>query len=166
MAHDRSVHQPLRPHRAQMQGVAHWLTSQGLPVTASDIRERSVEFSGDPAKVARAFQTAPVGDGRSYAKLDDPMVPADLAPIIQAILGLSRFSQNGPAGAGERDPSPDVTIPGVGTFFAPSDLDTFYDAKPLLSGGDRGTGAPDYIAMAENNDVNDNTVAAFNDQFG
>jgi len=59
-----------------------------------------------------------------------------------------------------------VTIPGLGTFFAPSDLYTFYDEKPLISGGNRGTGAPDCIAMAENNEVDDGTVAAFNDQFG
>ena len=154
------------PTAQQMQAVAVWLTGQGLQVTANDIRQRSVEFSGDAATVARAFQTALVGDGRSYANLGDPLVPADLAPIIQAILGLSRFSQNAPAGAGESDPSPDVTILGVGTFFAPSDLYTFYDEKRLISAGNRGTGAPDCIAMAENNDVNDNTLAAFNDQFG
>ncbi len=154
------------PTPQQMNAVAGWLTSQGLQVTASDIRERSVVFSGDPTTVARAFQTTLVGDGRSYANLDDPKVRADLAPIIQAILGLSRFSQNAPAGAGEPDPSPDVTIPVVGTFFAPSDLYTFYDEKPLISAGNRGTGAPDCIAMAENNDVDDGTVAAFNDQFG
>ena len=135
-------------------------------MTASDIRKRSVEFSGDPATVARAFQTALAGDGRSYANLGDPLVPADLRPIIQAVLGLSRFSQNAPAGAGGPDPFPDVTIPGLGTAFGPSDLYTFYDEKPLLSGGNRGTGAPDCIAMAENNDVNDNALAAFDDRFG
>ncbi len=154
------------PTTQQMQAVAGWLTRQGLRVTASDIRQRSVEFSGHPATVAPAFQTALVGDGRSYANLGDPLVPADLAPIIQAVLGLSKFSQSAPAGAGGSVSFPDVTIPPVGTAFGPSDLYTFYDEKPLISGGNRGTGNPDCIAMAENNDVDDGTVAAFNDQFG
>ena len=35
------------PTAQQIHAVAGWLTSQGLQVTASDIRERSVEFSGD-----------------------------------------------------------------------------------------------------------------------
>ena len=76
------------------------------------------------------------------------------------------MSQNAPAGAEGQHSVPDVAIPGVGTAFGPPDLYTFYDEKPLISGGNHGTGTPDCIAMAENYDVNDKTVAVFNDQFG
>ncbi len=151
------------PTPAQMKAVAGWLRSQGLQVTASDIRKRSIDFSGDVDTVERAFQTVLVGDGSSYANRDDPVMPADLASVIQAILGLSRFQQASAEGA---RPVPDVTLAGVGTAFGPPDLYTFYDVKPLISGGNRGTGTPDCIAMAENSDVNDNALAAFDDQFG
>jgi subtilase family serine protease len=152
------------PTTQQMQAVASWLTSQGLRVTASDIRKRSVEFSGDAATMAQVLQIAFVGDDHNYANLGDPLVPADLAPTIQVFLGLSRFETSAPAGG--TDPSPNVTIPGVGTAFGPPDLYTFYDENPLISGGNRGTGKPDCIAMAETNDVSDLALAAFDDQFG
>ena len=77
------------PTPKQMKAVADWLSGRGLQVTASDIRTHSVQFSGTAAMVASTFQTVFVGSGHSYANLSDPMVPADLAPTIQVILGLS-----------------------------------------------------------------------------
>ncbi len=152
------------PTPRQMTAVAQWLTSQGLRVTAADIRKHSIQFSGAAAAVSAALQTPLVGDDHHYANTTDPMVPAELAPVITAILGLSSREEVA-NGAASRS-LPGVTLPGVGTAFGPSDLYTFYDLNPLITAGNRGTASPDCIAMIEGQDANDNALAVFNSQFG
>ncbi|MGO9604697.1 MAG: protease pro-enzyme activation domain-containing protein [Candidatus Binataceae bacterium] len=160
------------PTSDQMSAVAAWLTQQGFNVTGTNQRTRRVFFTGTPGTIKQALATSIVTDGTSYANISDPMVPAELAPTIQAILGLSSLPQpsttesaaarkNSKAALAALLSDEIVTYKGAtkGPNFAPSDLYTFYNETPVLNGGNRGTGAPDCVGIPELGDV---TTAAFN----
>jgi subtilase family serine protease len=162
------------PTPAQMQAVANWLTGEGLQVTAIDPISRTVRFSATYSQVKAVLQTRITTDGHDYANVSDPQVPAELAPTIVSIEGLT--SQEPLANGGNTDAivssctsasgdPPCNTLP----FFGPGDLYTFYDEIPVLSGGNLGTGGAgspaDCIAMPENGSVNPQALTNFVTQF-
>src|SRR5262249_52743969 len=145
------------PTADQMAAVAAWLKSQGFVVISTDLRMRRVRFSGTVATIGQALQTSIVTDGRSYANTSDPIIPAELARTIQAILGLTSLPKlsNPDSGSSsfkenaQRSLSnfiSDEIVNGQGPNFAPSDLYTFYNETTVLNGGNLGTGAPDCMA--------------------
>jgi len=160
------------PTPAQMQAIADWLTSAGLQVTAVDPLKRAVQFSGSYSAIKASLQVKIVGDGTSYANLDDPMVPADLAPTIASVEGLTNRADQPPVGE-----SIVSTCSSIGGWapcnnapsFGPADLYTFYDENSVLQGGNLGTGggqsANDCIAIIETSSINTDALTLFTNQF-
>jgi subtilase family serine protease len=164
------------PTKDQMTEIASWLAQQGFTVTSSDQRTRRVYFTGTEATIRKALGTSLVSDGTNYVNTSDPVVPADLAPTVQAILGLSSLphllaSDSRSSGTRKRSTrSPgrflsDAVINGVGPTFAPADLYNFYNEMPARNGGNLGTGAPDCVGLPELGDVTGGAVEKFNSQF-
>ncbi len=89
MAYDGRVRRTIRTHKRSVVGVGSWLTDQGFQVNATDWRTRRVSFSGTVGTIRQAFATSIVTDGTNYVNTSDPLVTAELAQYIQAILGLS-----------------------------------------------------------------------------
>ena len=156
---------PTADDRAAIEG---WLTSNGLSVqSVSEGAGREVVATGAAATVEKTFavKIATSANGATFANLNDPAVPASLAPLIGSIRGLGntlRFKNNLVTNAAKVKPQ--VTESGT-TAFGPKDLWTFYDETVLNSAGTTGTGA-DCIALVETGDFEDDAVALFDATFG
>jgi kumamolisin len=147
--------------------IERWLTSRGLSVESVVGPGREVAAAAAAATVEKTFavKIATSADGATFANLNDPEVPASVAPLIGSIRGLGntlRFRNNLVTAAAKV--SPQATEGGT-TAFGPKDLWTFYDETGLNSAGTTGAGA-DCIALVETADFDDDAVALFNGTFG
>jgi subtilase family serine protease len=144
--------------------VSAWLTAQGFTVISASASMRFVSFTGSAAQATEAFQTrlAATSDGRYFANLDGPAVPAEFAGVIQTILGLNNLYGISAA------PYPASKVKGsVGTkkiAIGPPDMYAFYDEAPLLTNNINGSHA-DCIALPEFSDFDDESVTAFDSAF-
>jgi len=155
---------PAAQDRAAIEG---WLTSSGLTVEFEAGAGREVVASGAAATVEKTFavKIATSTDGATYANLNDPAVPASVAPLIGSIGGLGntlRFKNNLITGASKVVPQ---ATEGGTTAFGPKDLWTFYNETGLNSAGTTGAGA-DCIALVESADFDDDALALFDATFG
>jgi subtilase family serine protease len=155
------------PTDADLAKVTRWLTRKGFTVQSADAHKRNVTFSGTVASAEKAFgvKIAATSDGGLFANTADPIVPADLAPLIDSIRGLDNMLHSAPAIHRVPMPAsgatlPDSRISGT-TGFRPNDLHTFYDQPLNLDGS--GT---DCIAIIEDSDFDRSGADAFNTQFG
>ena len=175
--------------------VAQWLTAQGFQVTATNLDERYVRFTGSVSDAERAFRTdiMAFGDGTSYSNTTDPLIPARIAGIVSAIRGLNNFLHWQAANAGDvaapdavAPPSPLVllnqalapqppspafvasrpeAIIGPYRSFAPTDFYSFYNEGALLAGGTNGGGG-DCIAIVGDSAYLLSAPTTFNSTFG
>lgn len=149
------------PTAEDLAKVSAWLTAQGFTVTSASASDRLVRFSGSAAHVAAAFQVrmGASADGRYFANLDSPSVPANLAGVIQSVQGLDNLYR------AHVTPLPESKVaPTKKLAFGPPDMYVFYDETPLLTGNINGAGA-DCIALPEFSDFDDASVAAFDNTF-
>ena len=159
------------PTSQQMQAVANWLVSRGMVVSAMDPLARAVRFTGLYSEVKKAFGTTILGDGVSYGNLNDPQVPAVLAPTIVSIEGLTRH--NGDPRQTETDAivsaCTDPSGCNTGAYFGPGDLYTFYDETSVLNAGNLGTKGTatsgDCVALPEEASINTQALTNFVSQF-
>jgi subtilase family serine protease len=145
------------PTTAQMTAVEEWLRGQGFTVKSSNRRLRSIEFTGTVATIKQALRTSIFTNGSDYTKASEPELPANIAASIQGIYGLT--------GSSHHDVSGDAIVQGKGPFFGPSDFYKFYDENPVLQSGNRGTAAPDCVAVLEFGKVTQSELKTFNSQF-
>ena len=155
------------PTDADLAKVTRWLTRKGFAVQSADAHTRIVSFTGTVASAETAFgvKIAATADGRMFANTADPIVQADLAPLIESIRGLDNMLLSAPGIHRVPIPAPEATAPNARingkTAFGPNDLHTFYDQPVNLDGS--GT---DCMAMIEDSDFNRAGADAFNTQFG
>jgi subtilase family serine protease len=155
------------PTDADLAKVTRWLTRKGFAVESADAHTRRVSFTGTVASASTAFgvKIAATADGGVFANTADPIVPADVAPLIESIRGLDNLLHSAPSIHRVPMPAPDATAPSARingiTGFGPNDLHTFYDQPVDLDG----TGT-DCIAIIEDSDFNRAGADAFNSQFG
>jgi subtilase family serine protease len=150
------------PTPDQLAQVSAWLSSQGFTVTSASADDRMVRFTGSAAQAATAFNVRLVAaaDGKHFANLDSPAIPASLAGVIQSIQGLDNL--HGLLFA----PQPEVQVGAKKYAFGPPDLYAFYDENTLLDDDNiNGTGA-DCIALIEFSDFDDASVDLFAKTFG
>jgi subtilase family serine protease len=162
------------PTDADAQAISKWLEGNGFTVDAIGAGNRSIEFHSSAAIAERAFgvHIAATSDKRNFANIDDPALPADIAPLVGAINGLANIRHPISMAAGTvlqparpGDLSPDVSIGQIHHRFGPNDLYTFYDYTPLGNAGIDGTGT-DCIALIEDSDFDTGSVNLFDSQFG
>ena len=158
------------PTESDIEAVTRWLAQSGFTIQSASASRRSIVFAGSAAKAQKVFSVriAATADGKTYANLDDPVVPADLAPLIGTIRGLSNTLRAVPvvsAALARQPPSLPASNEGGAVAFGPPDLWTFYDYAGLHAAGIDGTGT-DCIAVAEVSNWNPSGVTEFDDVFG
>ncbi|HEY4357972.1 MAG TPA: protease pro-enzyme activation domain-containing protein [Acidobacteriaceae bacterium] len=144
------------PAQSDIDAVVSWLTSQGLTVTDISPNRLYVNFSGPVSLVSTAFATSfrtfSLANGESrYSLIQEPSVPAAVAPVIKTIVGLSQSIHIPTLRHGELI-TPESTKSGS-TFAKPllnatsgahylvaGDFATAYDVGPVYSAGIDGTG--------------------------
>ena len=167
------------PADSDIQAVTDWLQSQGFAVNKVYSGKTVVEFSGNAAQVQTAFGATIRNyqvQGRTFvANANDPQIPAALAPVVAGIVSLNNFPRQSHARlaglaqkvAGKPGIQPLFTTTYYGdTFYAvaPGDFATIYGSRPLLTGGNDGTGQT--IAVVGETNINVADVKAFRQIFG
>ena len=131
---------------ADIATMTNWLEQQGFSVDGISRSKNQITFSGSVQQVEQAFGTElhyyKVDGERHFAPSADLMLPASLAPVVQAVTNLSTFrprphvKQKGPQPA-----TGHFTSGQTGNhFLTPKDVATIYDITPAYSGGLNGTG--------------------------
>ncbi|MHB8380809.1 MAG: S53 family peptidase [Candidatus Binataceae bacterium] len=155
------------PTKSDVSAVAAWLAGRGFSVESASIANRAIVFTAAAGSAESVFKVKLRTDrsGALYTNLGDPSLPVAIAPLVSSIRGLSNILRGHPdvryapsAGA-----APDVTIGGI-SHFGPPDLYAFYDQTPPVNSSNNGGGA-DCIAVIEDSDFDDPSVAAFDAQF-
>jgi pseudomonalisin len=116
------------PTTAQVQAVVSYLNANGFTNVQAEANNLFVTADGTPAAVQAAFNTQ-VGvfqqNGQTiYANLNDAQVPASLAGIVGAVLGLNNEKMQ--AAPPKKAASPSVATPAA-HFYAPQNFWTVYD---------------------------------------
>lgn len=146
--------------QADLDKVSSWLEQQGFSVETVNRSRNAIRFSGNVGQIESAFQTQMhyynVAGQRHFAPSTALSVPAGLAGVVVDVRNLNDFK-----------PRPNHTVPRPGftsgvsgsVFFAPGDIATAYDLKPLYSAGVTGTGQT--IAIMGQSYVHVSDVEAF-----
>lgn len=141
--------------------VEGWLQQQGFSIDYVNRSRNAVHFSGTVGQVESAFQTQmhyyDVNGARHFGPSTALSVPAAMAPVVLAVTNVSDMLRPRPMHIPAR-PGFTSSISGS-VFFAPGDIQTTYDMKPLISGGYTGTGQT--IAIMGQSYVNVADIEAF-----
>ncbi len=112
-----------------------WLKSAGFTIEYTARARDWIAFSGTAAQVQAAFQTSVhrynVRGETHFAVATEPLIPADLKPLVATMFGLNDFH-----------PKPMVkpaNTSGSGYSLVPGDLAAIYDINPLYQQGLTGT---------------------------
>ena len=86
------------PTDADVARVTQWLKKKGFTVNSADASTREVSFTGTVAQAQNVFgvKIAATTDGRLYSNTSDPVLPADLAPVVESIHGLDNLLHSKP----------------------------------------------------------------------
>jgi hypothetical protein len=164
--------QQFGPADQDIQAVNSWLTSQGFQAIQVSKGRNVIEFSGTAAQVESALHTAihhyVVNGEDHWANVNDPQIPAALAPVVSGVLSLHNFrkkplfvrsSQTASATLtpGRR---PQITFPDGSHALAPADFDKIYNVGPTM------TGAGATIAVVADTNILVQDVSTFRSIFG
>jgi subtilase family serine protease len=154
------------PRASDLARVTDWLKRKGFTVESADASTREVLFSATVVQAQSAFgvKIKTSADGRWYSNTTDPIVPADIAPLIESIRGLDNLLRSRPQ-VRRVSSVPASVIDGVGPAFGPPDIYTFYDETALLNQNIDGSGNG-CIAVIEDSNIDQAGAGAFNAQFG
>ncbi len=157
------------PSAADLARVTAYLKSSGFQVSAADTVTRGIDFTGSVVQAERAFgvRIGITQDGQNFANLDDPSLPADVAPAVSAIQGLDNLVHADPAAAIANASAiverPEDVVGNSAPAFGPQDIYNFYDETPLIGTLD-GSGTA-CIALIEDSSFELDSANAFNSQF-
>jgi hypothetical protein len=166
---------------ADIATLSQWLESHGLQVRSVLNNRSLIDFSATAGQVREAFHTQlhylNLRGGRYPALVQDPQIPAALAPVVAGIKGLNKVpaytNHTAPRQAQfdeathrwhNAQPSSDATVTpaynaGGGDYdVAPKDFYTIYNVNPLLTAGHLAANAT--VAVIEESDIEYGTVNA------
>jgi hypothetical protein len=150
-----------------IQTIIGWLRWHGFSVNTVYSNRLVIDFSGTAGQVLRTFHTEihrlNAGGREHIANINDPQIPAALAPAIVGVVSLSDFMPRP-----MYEPHSDLTT-GCSGFtcydLVPADLATIYNLNPLFNAGVTGTGQT--IVLVEDSDVYSSTNwTVFRNEFG
>ena len=181
-----------QPADSDVLAVKNWLLSKGFTVLDVAPSKTFISFTGTVGQLRAAFHTEihhfTINGEEHMATINEPEIPAALAPVIGGLNKLDDFSPkplshvsgtykvNKATGkttrvAGSAPYAPSFTTPipsadGGGTSYnvGPQDFYTIYNENPLLASGI--TGAGQTIAVIEEVNVAQADVTTFRSQFG
>jgi len=136
--------------------LTRWLEKHGLTVNVVYPSGMVIDFSGTAKQVREAFHTdihrLHVKGKNHTSNINDPKIPAALAPVVAGIVSLNDFA---PHTMHEMRKSGSFTFndPLGGTAYAvaPQDLATIYNLNPLFTAGNSGQGQT--VVVIEDTDV-------------
>lgn len=141
--------------------VESWLQQQGFSIDYVNRSRNAIHFSGTAGQFESAFQTQmhyyTVNGARHFGPSTALSVPAAMAPVVLAVTNVSDMLRPRPMHIPAK-PGFTSSVSG-NVFFAPGDIQTTYDMKPLISGGYTGTGQT--IAIMGQSYVNVADIEAF-----
>ena len=163
------------PADADIQAVKDWLASQGFSGLKVNNGKTLIEFSGTAGQVRNAFHTEihhlSVNGKEHFANMQEPRIPAALAPVVAGIVGLhnfhpkpllkrlGKFQRNMKTG----EVTPLFTFTDVnGTFFGvgPADFKKIYNVPAIFDGTNQS------IAIVAQTNINTQDVSDFRSIFG
>jgi Pro-kumamolisin, activation domain/Bacterial Ig-like domain (group 3)/FG-GAP-like repeat len=162
--------------------IQSWLQSHGLNVEAVSKGRNVIEFSGTATQVQAAFNTEirayQVGQARHFANSRNPEIPEALSPVVGGVVSLNNFFSHPSAhvlagaagtkiGVGKAKPAFTFFNP-LGDFvyaLVPDDLQTIYNAAPLLAGKERIGGAGQKIAVVARSNIDELDFRGFRTLF-
>ncbi len=176
---------------SQVAGLRQYLSQAGLSVGAESANGLSLAVSGPVTAVGAAFHTGrfenfKLPSGRvAYAATSGPRLPASVAPLVSAVIGLSDFVRahdqvalpSGPS-EGAISPSASTTVTvapdpdlsncagasGVGLAYDAQDLASAYNFDALYGQGQAGQGVT--AAVFELAGYNANDIAVYQHCYG
>jgi len=132
--------------RSDIEKVKAWLEQQGFSVDSVARSRTFIRFSGNVNQVEQAFRTEmhyyKIDGQQRFAPSAELSVPAAIAPTIESIRNLSDFRPRPMHTRGNIQRPRTAFTSGISgsVFFAPGDIATVYNMKPLYTGGINGTG--------------------------
>jgi hypothetical protein len=143
--------------KPDLDAVTGWLESHGFRVNVVYPSGMVIDFSGNAGQVKKVFETEihhyEVRGKRHVGNINDPRIPAALAPVIAGVVSLHDFRPH--ALYKMHKAQTQFTFPDGfgGNSFAvvPADLATIYNLNPLFTEGYSGQGQT--IVLIEDTDV-------------
>jgi hypothetical protein len=167
--------QQFGPADSDVQAVKNWLTSQGFTGLKVNNGKTLIEFNGTAGQVRNAFRSEvhrlSVNSEEHFANMQEPQIPAALAPVVGGVVGLhnfrpktmvrriGKFQRNATTG----EITPLFTYTDVnGTFFGvgPADFAKIYNVPSAFTGTGIG------IAIVARTNINIQDVRDFRTIFG
>ena len=156
-----------------------WLQSHGFQIRGMLKNASAIDFEATAGQVRTAFHTdlhyVSIAGGKYTAVLQEPKIPAALAPVVAGIHGLNKIpltaAHTAPRNASwdkethswhidnptARDLASPALNAGSGYYFVgPQDLYTIYNVNPVFKGGNLAANAT--VAVIEQSDMEYGTV--------
>lgn len=162
------------PADSDVQAVKDWLTSQGFSNLNVNNGKTLIVFDGTAGAVRNAFHTEvhrlAVAGEEHFANMQEPQIPAALAPVVAGIAGLHNFhpkSQMKQLGTIRRNATTGEVTPlftynfgqGLRYGVSPADFKTIYNVPAAY------TGAGQSIAIVGQSNINLADIADFRSIF-
>jgi subtilase family serine protease len=137
--------------QSDLEKVQSWLQQQGFAIDSVSRSRNAIRFSGSVGQVESAFGTQmrffQAGGVRHFAPATELSVPASISAAVATVRNLSDFRPTAQHVVPRGSLTSQFTSGQSGNvFFAPADIATTYDVKPLYSAGVDGTGQTIVIA--------------------
>ena len=168
--------QQFGPADADIEAVTSWLRFHGFQVAPVGKGRTMIEFSGNAAQVQEAFRTAihkySTNGEVHWANVNDPEIPAALAPVVAGVNTLHNFyakpqivisDQRFPVARQAGAVAHATGANGIHAL-APDDYATIYSINPVYQAGVDGTGTTIAVVGRSNFDLQD--IADFRSQLG
>jgi subtilase family serine protease len=132
--------------QSDVEKVESWLQQQGFSIDSEARSKNAIRFSGTAGQVEGAFSTEMhyyrVNGVQHFAASTDLSLPAAIAPVVLGIRNLDDFRPQSHAVVSRNTrPTPAFTSSETGNvYFAPGDIVTAYNIKPIYSAGSNGAG--------------------------
>jgi len=166
------------PDSRDIDAVRGWLELHGLHVNSVSASGMMIDFSGTAGQIAETFKTEihnlDVKGERHMANMQNPQIPAALAPVVAGITSLNDFrphpmmkpARTSIAATVTRDAAkPAYSEGGNINLVAPPDLETIYNFNPVYQSGITGKG--ETVVLIEDTDLYSNQdYATFRKAFG
>lgn len=165
--------QEFGPADQDIQILTSWLVSHGFQSIKVSRGRTVVEFSGTAAQVETALHTAihkyTINAEDHWANVNDPQIPAALAPVVSSIVSLHNFPKkplfvrSGRKGTAKVTPGakPQVTFSDNSHGLAPADFAKIYNIDSTTM-----TGAGKTIGVIGRSNFNVSDVSQFRSFFG
>jgi len=154
--------------------VTGWLEAHGFRINQIYANHMMIDFSGTAGQLRATFRAdmhqLSVGGESHIANMNDPMIPAAFAPVINSIVSLHDFKPH-PMYRTKTDYTTAgcsstalPTEPGTCYAVTPADNATIYNLSPLYTGGISGQGQT--VAVVEDTDSYGSDFTTYRNTFG